>query len=439
MESVGRQKIEPEAGTKSSLLDLIDGLKLFQGLVVIFYSIVLSHPITYPWIGLIAGLVVWSAIALLSLSAGEGIRFEKPPLTLPIALFALACTVSGAVNGGVKEGVGALLTLRTFLVYFWAYQVFSSAPKLKSYSLQAMLLVGALGGIWGTIQQVCHYHPVGYQYLQGTGFLATPMQFAGIMQIFALISAAIFLKGAYIDFLPGLNRRTGFGFITLANCLGLIFAGERSAWLGFIVAALVVGSLVSFRLVLIGIVSALILGVVAWNTIPVFKQRLEPLAHPQQDVSTTARWHIWQESWKQFERKPVLGVGPRGFQPLKIPEAQVPGYSNQLDHAHSNYLHILTTTGVVGFLAYLYLCLATLRLTFTGSRRGTPSGGKDEPLPGYEISNRSVLNRAIALGLFGATISLMVAGLFEYNFGTGQVRLAYWFVLGLLTTARRRS
>jgi hypothetical protein len=32
----------------------------------------------------------------------------------------------------------------------------------------------------------------------------------------------------------------------------------------------------------------------------------------------------------------------------------------------------------------------------------------------------------------GGLISLMVAGIFEYNFGTGQVRLAQWFLLSLL-------
>jgi len=32
----------------------------------------------------------------------------------------------------------------------------------------------------------------------------------------------------------------------------------------------------------------------------------------------------------------------------------------------------------------------------------------------------------------GSTAALMVAGIFEYNFGTAQVRLAQWFVLAML-------
>ena len=42
------------------------------------------------------------------------------------------------------------------------------------------------------------------------------------------------------------------------------------------------------------------------------------------------------------------------------------------------------------------------------------------------------LRRYIALGIAGGTIALMVSGLFEYNFGTAQVRLMQWFVLGML-------
>jgi hypothetical protein len=42
------------------------------------------------------------------------------------------------------------------------------------------------------------------------------------------------------------------------------------------------------------------------------------------------------------------------------------------------------------------------------------------------------LNAAIGMGLFGAAIALSVAGVFEYNFGTTQVRLAQWFLFGLL-------
>jgi len=42
--------------------------------------------------------------------------------------------------------------------------------------------------------------------------------------------------------------------------------------------------------------------------------------------------------------------------------------------------------------------------------------------------------RGIAVGLFAALVSLTIAGLAEYNFGTGQVRLALWFALALLNS-----
>ena len=52
----------------------------------------------------------------------------------------------------------------------------------------------------------------------------------------------------------------------------------------------------------------------------------------------------------------------------------------------------------------------------------------------YGRDHRKNLDAAIALGVFGSLISLMVAGLFEFNFGTGNVRLMQWFVMGLMVS-----
>ena len=40
--------------------------------------------------------------------------------------------------------------------------------------------------------------------------------------------------------------------------------------------------------------------------------------------------------------------------------------------------------------------------------------------------------RSIAVALLAASVSLAVSGLFEFNFGTGHVRLTYFFFLAFL-------
>ncbi len=46
--------------------------------------------------------------------------------------------------------------------------------------------------------------------------------------------------------------------------------------------------------------------------------------------------------------------------------------------------------------------------------------------------NYSKLEQGIYLGILAGIVSLAISGLFEYNFGTGQVRLAQWFLLAML-------
>jgi hypothetical protein len=75
---------------------------------------------------------------------------------------------------------------------------------------------------------------------------------------------------------------------------------------------------------------------------------------------------------------------------------------------------MLATTGILGLLSYLWLSFAAIRLAWINYR--------------YAIG----FDRSLGLGIMGGLISLMVAGIFEYNFGTGQVRLAQWFLLSLL-------
>ena len=144
------------------------------------------------------------------------------------------------------------------------------------------------------------------------------------------------------------------------------------------------------------------------------QSQARPLAHPQNDVGVSARLKIWKRAGDIFVGHPIIGVGPSHFPSITdIPEALVPGKSTDINHAHSNYLQILSTLGIAGFLAFMALLVVSLMVALKQSKDGAWSGG-------------------VGLGVFAALISLMVAGLFEYNFGAGQVKLAQWFLIGAL-------
>ncbi|CAN5208772.1 hypothetical protein BH11CYA1_BH11CYA1_31920 [soil metagenome] len=370
---------------------------------------------TGSWICLIALLL----LALASSDREERLAaLKRAPLLLPLALFVLAVLLSGllAPGGSLAEGWRAVVSLRGILAaYLIGYQIFAqdAIARLTGPALSCLVICGAISGIFGLIQQVFNFHPFTYPFLQATGFLNEPMSFAGLMQLTSFLSLGFLIQGAYKQ-LPLLSHRFLFVIVVLANFLGLLFASERSAWLGMVCAILAISFYISPRRFLEGLLALVVLFALAWFTVPVVQARLTPLLNAQSDVGVTARIHIWSQAWQLFQEHPVSGVGALHFPRIDLPQAIVPGHSKDLNHAHSNYLQILATTGILGFVSFIFL-LTTVMLTSYGQAKASNS-----------------FYASIGLGLLGAMISLAVAGIFEYNFGSGQVKLIQWFLLALL-------
>ena len=374
------------------------------------YSICVFLPITIPWV------VLGLGIALSIIMIAKERKYTLPPLFGPLLALSLCVFISGLVGHGLKDGLDALLSLKALLVYFWAHFALSKLKEERLRVLLILLTVGAVDGIWGMIQQLFNFHPFEkFQYLQATGFVRNPMAFAGEMQVTSCMALALCLTLKKED-LP--IPKYVLLILTLANFLGVIFASERSAWLGIAVAVLVIAFFVSFKLFFQTILAGIALVAVLWFTVPVVKTRLEPLlTNAQSDTSTKVRFMIWDQSYKMWKEGPVLGRGINNFPKLDYKEAIVPGVSEHLSHAHSNYLHLLVCLGLPGLLAFLVLLGQTFYLALSNWYKGATK-----------------LDKALGLGVLGVVVSLSVAGIFEYNFGAGHVRLISWFVYAFLLT-----
>ncbi len=254
------------------------------------------------------------------------------------------------------------------------------------------------------------------------------MAYAGQMQIFSLVALAFAIGKVSLDKKPGWLHPY---LLAVFNCLGVLFAAERSAWLGFFAGVASLSCLKSIRFLMKSALVLTIVGALSFMFVPVVKQRLAPLANWQQDVSTRVRVQIWQESIDVWKTHSVFGVGISHFPRFDIPEAIVPGRSKDLNHAHSNYFQMLTCLGVVGLVAYLLLWIWIL-VSLARSYFLLHASGDT-------ASSEQSAEKALLMGLFAATVALCVSGLFEYNFGTAQVRLAYWFLLSMYVKDARNQ
>jgi O-antigen ligase len=398
-------------------------VKLISLVLFSLLALSLALSISLVWV-----LVVLLAVVLLGDEdfrrnwKSEGAKILEAPLTVPIVIYCSVLFCSGCfAEGGfsLKEGFASLGVGRGFLIYFLALPFFQGERRtiFLPWAVTCFLAICAVSGIFAAIQQVFNFHPFTYPYLQATGFLSSPMPFAGLMQVASFLALGFLAAGAHKK-LPGfLKNKAIFTMVVALNFLGLIFASERSAWLGMVLTLAVFFATRSWRQFFVGVLVLCLSGVLAYSFIPVVKVRMEPLLAGKKDVGVADRLKIWQVAGQSFREKPVLGVGPRKFPRLELPESIVPGHSKDINHAHSNYLHVLATTGSVGFLAFAYLLLASLYLAFSTMRHA-------------DLADN--INQALGLGLFLGLVSLAVAGVFEYNFGSGQVRLIQWFWLAAL-------
>jgi O-antigen ligase len=82
-------------------------------------------------------------------------------------------------------------------------------------------------------------------------------------------------------------------------------------------------------------------------------------------TSTALRFVMWQEAWKIFKDKPLLGAGTAGFQVEA--NRNRPGFG--FSHPHNSYLYIVSTYGILGIIIYGWLLAVTLKRAWIARTR----------------------------------------------------------------------
>ncbi len=131
--------------------------------------------------------------------------------------------------------------------------------------------------------------------------------------------------------------------------------------------------------------------------------------------SNYSRFCFWRAGFHMVKDHPVFGVGDIDLQKL-YREYKRPYDKEIQGHMHNNYIHLLVTLGIVGFLVVMTL------LVMIGKKMYTVFG---------KVKSDD-LYRAYILGFAGVFTSFLVAGLTEWNFGDHEIITLIWFHLGLM-------
>ena len=130
--------------------------------------------------------------------------------------------------------------------------------------------------------------------------------------------------------------------------------------------------------------------------------------------SNFVRLALWRAGWLIFKDHPLFGVGDIDLAQL-YKQYKRPYDKEIQGHLHNNYIHLLVTLGIFGFIAAMFLIVTIFKIH----------------IKNYIILKNEPFAGSYSLGTNGVFLSFLVAGLSEWNFGNHQVITMVWFTLAI--------
>lgn len=285
-------------------------------------------------------------------------KYYLPPLTKPIFLFSAIAFISLLVNlsvFGFKESlVGSLYLIRWIFYAGIYFVVFDLRKKLDWLKLQnqpcSLLIIGSAIAVFGLIQyflwpdfkalETLNWDPHFYR-LVGTFF---DPGFTGL-----ILSLSLFLIISF--FLE--TRNKWFLFLGLIIYVSLALTYSRASWLIFLLGTgLILLNKKAFKL----LISIGFLAVVTFFLLP---QPAGEGGKITRTYTVNARLINYQQSLAIAKDHPFFGVGFNNYRYAQKNYGFLNDDQWQFNHAGSgadnSFLLVLATTGIFGFLSYLFL------------------------------------------------------------------------------------
>lgn len=247
----------------------------------------------------------------------------------------------------------------------------------------------------------------------------------------ALIPLTLFSAMAY----SGITRNF-FLLVSVIESIALVFTYSRGAeaalflTFGFLVVALILviwknptllQSIISKKKLFIGFGILLLagagFGLFMWDDLSVSIIRISQLG---EDTSTITRPMYWRGALAMWMARPLTGFGIGSF-PLHFPEFRPqqlavyqPFKEFYVEHAHNEFLEILSETGTIGFTLYVaFLLITTLSVWRVVTR----------------TSDRENL---VLLGLWGGIIATLIHNLFTVTLRFTPSAFLFWSFSGVI-------
>ncbi|HVR42657.1 MAG TPA: O-antigen ligase family protein [Thermoanaerobaculia bacterium] len=354
----------------------------------------LAHLLCQGWIG---SSETFLGIALIGIGLAwkrRGLSVPFHPLYLPLALFAVGSILSAAFSDRPLISLANANEWFAFLAFPLALALYARFPTLPRLAITMLLVLGSLQSLYGLVQFFAFGHDALERRIMGT--TAHVMTYSGILLPLCLMFIALAL---------GRERRAWFALGAALTSLAIVLTFTRGAWLGWMTGLAVLFLMRRPRFLLY--LAPILLLAITFSPLPLFARLVSSFDFQQ--TSVLDRIRMTQAGVEMIRDHPLLGVGPSNVKEVYPLYRQPDAPRFRIPHLHNNPVQIWAERGLLPFVAWALLQIMFLRDAL--SRRGDPRA------------------RDWAEGGIAATCGLLVAGLFEYNFGDTEVlltTLAVW-------------
>ncbi|OHB17221.1 MAG: hypothetical protein A2913_00190 [Parcubacteria group bacterium RIFCSPLOWO2_01_FULL_40_65] len=358
----------------------------------------------------------------------------RTPLFWAVSFFTLAfgLTTFTSINTyqsffGTLERMGGWFSF----IHFWMFFVIAAAILRKKEDwllfIKFSLAVSLFSAFYGFLQKT------DFQWVIGSGgrnkifgTIGNPALFAGYIIVNAFLALMMYFRPA-----GSKNEKLFYGSVFILDAIAVLLTGVRGSVLGLIIGLVIFGFLYSYsfgssklKKITIGFfISVIIVAGILYslrNTEFVkeshYLSRYADISFKSFTVQT--RFWAWQagfNGWNDSIKNIVFGSGPEMFN-IPFSKHFNPkffrgiGSETLFDRAHNQFLEVLFTMGLIGFMAYILIFIRAFKI--------------------LNKTNDTTENKVFKLGLTSTLIAYMIHNFFIFD--TAANYLLFFTVLGFI-------
>ncbi|MEK6744526.1 MAG: O-antigen ligase family protein [Nitrospirota bacterium] len=317
------------------------------------FILVFANPIAKSVASIASSLCI--IVFLLRVGIRKGSDYQKNAKTYyTIIFFYLAALAFSVVySPDVADGIQRFFSQTKILLLLVLIEAVSSHVDARKY-----LFAGAAGGT--ALSLITIYESV-IMHIGRPPAMWNPVHGGNHLMLAAVLVMVLLV------YEKGRGARVFWSTLLLLHGYALYLNGTRGVWIAFgivlvLLPLVVIKMRTMHKLIYYGILA---LFVTALLQAPFFQARVRgTISDLNQSVkvrtalSYGGRYEMWKASANMFTNNPLLGVGLGGWRvelETMVRDKYVSSYVLDYNQAHSIYLDVLSTRGIVGFISFAFL------------------------------------------------------------------------------------